>query len=559
MCVSPVFAALHLQNGNTEKIAILNELNAPNAPKVQELLEKHGVSKSSLHRWRQPDTLERLQDMVNNGKGSVKRGAGEGVSSGDTTTAATTSAAATTSNAATDNHYRKRDMNDKLRRIKQELQDYCKDNLNKSEDEQLAITSSLITLKAIEFKNDLLKRHRETTPNLLSDEEVVALEAFKGSKSWACQIGNQMGYLSAIGDVKWSDKARENTAAYLERHTGPPKVKKQRMEFTAQEKLAIIMELEDAKKSESRLPMLTVEDVCRKHHTSKSSLHRWKQQYKSGRLQQLAQSNSGYSNVKRVFADKFYILKKALNEFYIENENAPLDKKIVISYTSLQSRAIFERDLILEKHHAAIMASQQQQQQQQGSGKSEEGQPQQQVNDDTDEQMALVILSDDEVNALKSFKASNSWLREAARKFGWKLDVLESNKNTNAVGTMVDSVMAGTAPEVYNHPAASEQLAVSQQQATIDHQVVAPQDQQMEAQQQQALPPGPLPVLDAAGPHHEEVPTNVEQQQLPEHHVDHLEPNMAVYDDNNENNVDAILEDDPLAHVNEVGGATINI
>ena len=259
-----------------EKLQILSELDGPSPPSVQSILVKYGVSKSSLHRWRQPDKIERLQEMVGGGK------PGEDGQWEHTTL------------LASKDKLKKRDMNDRLHKIKMDLQTFCKENLARPENEQMAITSSLIQLKANEIKDDLLKRHEAqessevAMPSLLSEEEVTALKAFKGSKSWACLIGNQLGYLSSANPatgapIVWSDVAKNNTALYLEQHSRKPhKAKKQRQEFTAQEKLMILQELEDtnAKHKAGGTTPITVEQICQKYGTSKSSLHRWKQQYK---------------------------------------------------------------------------------------------------------------------------------------------------------------------------------------------------------------------------------------------------------------------------------------
>lgn len=393
---------------NIEKLKIIGELDARgDNTSVQELLDKHGASRSSVHRWTRPAMLQSLKALVKEGKGSGKRD-----SSSTTST--------------TDSKKRKRDTTDKLSRIKLGLQEFCKDNMNKPEEEQLAITSGLIRVKAHEIKADLLK-----TPNLLSKEEISGLNSFKGSKSWGCVMGNELGYLSAASAPKWSAKAKKNTTSYIEQHTSDDqtKAKKKRTEFTAQEKLAILNELENTnieKKSEKKKAM-TVEEICTKYSTSKSSLHRWKQMHRSGRLQQLAAANSGHATSKRVSSDKYQMIRMALNGIYLENENLPLDQKTVLTYDTLQSHAIAVKDSLLEKHNAAVSASQ---------GKTGDGDQDEDVN-------SADMLSTDEVIALKNFKASHGWLRESAKKFHWHLD---GDSGVKRSGSLADE------PGIVHHP-----------------------------------------------------------------------------------------------------------
>lgn len=178
--------------------------------------------------------------------------------------------------------------------------------MKRPEDERLAITSSLIQLKAIEIKENLLSRWD-------ADKiKISALGSFKASKTWACLTGNQMGYLSSGTSNKWSCKQKANTKAYIKLHSRTPaRLKKKRTEFTMEQKLAILQELEtiNAQNKVNSQPAITVEQFCQKYSTSKSTIHRWKQQYKSGLLQQLAVTSSGYPNLKRVSAFKLHLMK----------------------------------------------------------------------------------------------------------------------------------------------------------------------------------------------------------------------------------------------------------
>eukprot|EP00581_Thalassiosira_minuscula_P012021 CAMPEP_0183729066 /NCGR_PEP_ID=MMETSP0737-20130205/29646_1 /TAXON_ID=385413 /ORGANISM="Thalassiosira miniscula, Strain CCMP1093" /LENGTH=724 /DNA_ID=CAMNT_0025961171 /DNA_START=95 /DNA_END=2269 /DNA_ORIENTATION=+ len=578
-----------------EKLKILSELNVPNPPSVSSLLAKYGVSKSSLHRWRQPEKMERLEEMAN-GSDSI------GVATPDA------------------GGNRKRDMNDKLRKIKLGLEAFCKENLKLDENEQFAITSSLIQLKATEIKDELLKRHK-SMPNFLTDEEFTAIQAFKGSKSWSCLIGNQLGYLSSsAGSIKWSDRAKANTEAYLKENARTPRrPKKQRMEFTTQEKLMILKELEDtnAQNKSDGTPLLTVEQICQKYHTSKSSLHRWKQQYKSGRLEELAETGSGFCHSKRVFFDKLYVIKKALNDFYLANEAAPLEKRVVMNYTVLQARAILEKEVLLEKHHMALMVSQTQPSQQHEEG---EAGPQTEVESggDTEQEQQVKrdetwgsegaqqtnaalngaqktqgngsevgeseqkswdssessddILTKEAVHALENFKASNSWLRETGKKFGWKLDMEGKKDSVMGVG-IVDGMVAtathvqtttayhhqdhqhhGVEHPVMDHPSLDHHAMV-QEHSGVEHDAhdhaEAGEEGDLgtvlEQQQQQ------IHLQNGVGDDGHHIHNENQQQQNPQN-VEHLAHNIAVYDA--QGNVIADMLGDPLVHVedNDVGG-----
>jgi hypothetical protein len=53
-------------------------------------------------------------------------------------------------------------------------------------------------------------------------------------------------------------------------------------------------------------------------------------------------------------------------------------------------------------------------------------------------------MSKEEANALEGFKASSSWLRETAKKFGWKLDL--DGKRDELVDAVEDGGMISASP-----------------------------------------------------------------------------------------------------------------
>jgi transposase-like protein len=449
-----------------EKLAIISEITT--MPSVQSVLDKYGVSKSSLHRWRQPEKLGRLQEMVSGG-GSTSGGGGDDGNDIDADSGGGHVKPTNSNGVVIENRdkLRKRDLHDKLRLIKLGLQNFCKENMNQAENERLAITSSLIQLKAVEIKEDLLSRGE-----IQDADELAAIEAFKASKSWACLMGNQLGYLSSGASIKWSDEQKTNTARYIEANSRKPsKKRKDRLEFTAEEKLTILQELENtnARNKMQSQPAVTVEQICHKYSTSKSSLHRWKQQYRSGRLQQLATTSSGYSNSKRISTDRLHLIKRVLNQFYIENENAPPDRKIGINYNVLQAKAIEARDIMLKRHHDAVMTGIKQLHEQEqveelpkeevscgrggGATLEEAGEKAREIEEGGDKSGGISsdVMSKEEANALEGFKASSSWLRETAKKFGWKLDF--DGKRDSSADAVNDLAMisASTATDHQDH------------------------------------------------------------------------------------------------------------
>jgi transposase-like protein len=394
-----------------QKLQILAELDSEQPPSIQALIQKWGVSKSSLHRWKQPQKRERLQEMVGGAQSKLKR-----------------------------------DMNDKFGKLKAELRRFCKENATKPEAEQFEINSPFIQVKSREIRDDLMRRHN--VEPFLEEKEVDALKHFQGSKSWACVTGNELGYLSANkgeNAIVWSEKAKANTAAYLHQMRPPPSAKKTRSEFTAQEKLNILKEME-AKDPDK--PNLTVKQICQKYNTSKSSLHRWQQAFKSGKLQEAVESG-GMANAKRIFRDKLNPIKTALHEFVKENESLPYDKQVPIVYSILQHKALLKKEEMLAQHQAENN------------------------------------LTADEVEALNNFKASNSWLRETSRRMGWQLAFVDGQKGT----PLTSDAYHQYDPEAYEQQVASA-YDMQQQEQQLSTYDIAPQEQQhYDAQPGQHLAP----------------------------------------------------------------------
>lgn len=379
------------------------------------------MSKSSFHRWRAPGFKERLIEMVHGSGGgglasiAGSRSVGGG---GDVVSAVDGSGGISVGGEVLqgvvggqhqqqglpsihslfypNRAAKKRDLNDRLAKIKAELQTFCQLNAEKDPSEQIAISSSFIQAKSREIRDELLnKNETEEGKGCLTEEEVTAFKAFKGSKSWACQIGNHLGVLT----VQWTEAAKANVLNYLKHTSGAPRQKKNRAEFTAQEKVDILEEIDriNAENKAARKPQMSVDEICEKWGTSKSSLHRWRQQYKEQSLQHVIRfpsSNGGRGgSSKRIFKDRLQIIKESLDDFVkSQGMNESDINRAPVVYHVLQQQALIRRDEILAEIDRGTMS-----------------------------------MKEDEVQALRNFKASTSWLREVARKFGWKMEAVDIN------------------------------------------------------------------------------------------------------------------------------------
>lgn len=82
---------------------------------------------------------------------------------------------------------------------------------------------------------------------------------------------------------------------------------------------------------------MSVEEICQRYGTSKSSLHRWRQQRRSGMLN----SVEGNREVKRICRDKLLHVKRALVKFVEERGGVGL------GYEALREEALRVRDELL--------------------------------------------------------------------------------------------------------------------------------------------------------------------------------------------------------------------
>lgn len=385
----------------------------------KQIREKFGVSKSSLHRWRQQK--QRLQIMVqSDGLGT-----------------------------------RKRDTKDPLEKVKSRLQKFYNENMAKAPDERLFITTPVVQAMACKIRDELLAEYdaavadaaaaaaidlddgqeqeqdQPPEPNL-NEEELMKIRGFKVTKSWAGRVASQMGWLSqprkkssnsqeqqgggqvvdeqmapvahneaadivntapndtiaasTEEDDDATEKAKLNTMEFLSK-THPdysasnPKAKKARKEFSAVEKLAILEEMDPEKTAN---PMVMA-DICEKYSTSKSSVFRWKQQYRAGTLTQMI-NEEGRGAFKRDVVDKLGKIKIRLKKYIEENRAQPPETREALSSGVLQGKAQQFRDELLAQHNL-------------DPSKSD--------------------LKDDEVDALQRFKASKGWARKAAARYGW--------------------------------------------------------------------------------------------------------------------------------------------
>ena len=417
----------------------------------KQIRAKFGVSKSSLHRWKQQK--ERIQIMVQS----------EGLGK------------------------RKRDTKDPLEKVKIRLQKFYNENMEKCSEERLIITTPVVQAMASKIRDELLAEYdaavadaaaaaaidsandgeqqkmQQEPPELhLNKEELKSLREFKVTKSWAGRVASNMGWLSqprgkkssnpqqeatpvdgvlrveapTAADVAATDdtttvnteqitaakeKAKLNTLAFLskshpEYSVTNPKAKKTRKEFTAVEKLAIVAEMDPQQTSNP----LVMADICEKYSTTKSSVFRWKQQFRAGTLTQMI-NEEGRGSFKRDVNDKLGKVKLQLRDFIENNRAQPPETRGSLSGGVLQDKAQKFRDELLAQH---------------------------------DFDPSKSNLTDDEVEALKKFKASKGWARRAAARYGWKEVPTVGDPSYGAAFAAAASVAAaeGTVDALMGHP-----------------------------------------------------------------------------------------------------------
>lgn len=202
------------------------------------------------------------------------------------------------------------------------------------------------------------------------------------------------------------------------------------------------------------------------------------------------------------------------------------------------------------------------------------------------------ILTKEEVHSLENFKASNSWLRETAKKFGWKLDTdgKKDGVGMDSIG-LINGIVnsAPVAPEaVYHYPdnhhtmeehpgvehLSVEQCHVSQAPPVVhdthEHPVAGHHDV---AQDHPSVEHHHLAAAHAAaaveqgdglgvvGEEHfasvmeQHHVSNDHHHHQQEQHMEHLAPTMTGYDE--QGNGMAEMLEDPLVHVE--GQGVVNI
>jgi transposase-like protein len=504
-----------------EKIAILAELDAPNPPTIKELLEKYELSKSSFHRWRSPGVKERLMEMAQSGEtqdafvGNEELAAEtqedhDMIKQEEVTPQTTQSVPSLLYKG-----HKKRDKCDVLLPLKRAIQEFIDHNATLPPEEQYAIRSAFLSVKSKELRNELVQavegrneeierwrsehfdQHQQkdelggiaedvdnfdtsSCPQpLMTPAELKALQAFKGSKSWSCQIASQLGLLTTA----WSEAAEANSRKYLEdaasASTGAlagaadvKRQKKARTEFTAQDKVRILKEVDatNTKRMNAGQQVLTVEEICDIYGTSKSSLHRWRQQHKSGDLE--AALEEGCKDAKRIFKDRLSVVKSILAQFVAEHGK--------IGFLMLQQKALEIRDELLYAYESKLSGAEggvgagsaveesavtaddvadaaesvpppdavavKPQNQEAGDPVGEttdvpvnqvEGAPVEDPSRNKDHNPVTYTntlyitasrLSVEEYQALRNFKCSSSWLREVAKRYGWALDSADDAK-----------------------------------------------------------------------------------------------------------------------------------
>ena len=431
-----------------QKIQILSELTTPtkeHRPSIKQLIAKYQVSKSSLFRWKQPQFQKRLHEMIHqDGKGERKRDikdpllkVKEGLEKFVHENRAlpmeeqilVTAAVIQARGTMIRNELLERHENNKGEEMMME-EDCC----GLSEGEVVGLKAFRVTKSwagRIGNKMGWFTPQRAGTrvskkvngggdDNLRNEkcnDDIVAGDFQQQEQQQQHQVGNgehgeagvpiippfapqleqqqqhntSQQHLQQQQEEKQAiEKAKQNTIKFLSNalpnNEFAPKPKKERKEFTCQEKIAILEEIANRTDSSLRLDQL-----CKKYNTSKSSFFRWKAQYKKNQLQDMVStcSNDGGGYKRLKLTDHFSKVKSHLKSFIEDNNNHthPSEKRVAISTLVLQQEAQRCRDELLahyEKNNA--------------------------------------FLSEEEVAALSTFKVSKGWVRKLVNKWGLKED-----------------------------------------------------------------------------------------------------------------------------------------
>jgi len=461
----------------SEKLAILSELDAPDPPTLTELMDKYDISKSSFHRWRQPGFKERLLQMASfNAAHPTLLVDGAHTHASNLTDSEQPQQQQQHQPQLPSLLYKgdkKRDMSKGLIPLKRALQNFITMNATAPPEDQYAIRSAFLQVKARELRNELVANatirdeeiaqwkekyssvyfpaaDAEVCPEpLLSEMELNSLKSFKGSKSWACHVASQLGLLN----TPWPEEAEANSRKYMEEaqkaSSGPllgaasiKKPKKARKEFTTLDKMRILQEIDEtnSQRKQNGQQLWSVEEICEHYGTSKSSLHRWKQQRRSGQLDSSLQEGV---NVKRIFKDRLLIIKKALIDYVEEKKDG---EGTPITYLEMQEVALNLRDQLLLNYELAnglpvgggvesttaedANATEGVDDVTAAENTNKEAAPK----DDTAKDLVEILntkpsatIDKDEYQTLRVFKASNSWLRELAKRHNFPLDGTDIN------------------------------------------------------------------------------------------------------------------------------------
>lgn len=162
------------------------------------------------------------------------------------------------------------------------------------------------------------KRRRKNTPRKerkeFTDQEKLDIlnELRKGESTQASICRNHGASISSI--KRW--KAEEDK---IKARVAP---KKERKEFTHEEKLAILDEIKKGNATQAA--------ICRKHGASTSSVKRWKQN--AEKIRAYLKCDTGIKTTKRIYSsDGLRRIKDALKVFYDLNEAMPRDLKVPLT------------------------------------------------------------------------------------------------------------------------------------------------------------------------------------------------------------------------------------
>ena len=207
-----------------------------------------------------------------------------------------------------------------------------------------------------------------------------------------------------------------------------PRRKRRDTDYTAAERCHILDELCGVGSAAAASPPQKV--IAAKYGIGVRTLQRWMKQ-RPTLLQQVQKQGKGHS--KRHFAQYGPLerIKQAIHKFFELNSQQPVPLQVPVTGSVIATKAREAKDALLALHEQR--KRRQEQQHKQG------------VDNGEDDMDGYPLLTDKEVAILQDFKATESWARKTAQKFGWRggaggANAGSRNRNTSTTTTTTTSV-----------------------------------------------------------------------------------------------------------------------